>query len=460
VDGYGTPEAVVSSSTGTVLNVNDPPIGEVTLSGTLEQGQTLNAAHNLSDVDGLGPISYQWRANGTAIEGATQSSFTLTADQVGMRINVTASYTDAMGTAESVSSAFTEDLVKAPEVPEVVKPAYEMGFVFSKTPVDTPGYISNDDLLYPHSLRLVSAGNIHLPSLTPNEVFFSAAVPGSFEANVLQGISEEKVRFVDVRLQLQADGSYSLTADNSFWWRLPSSSGSFLQSAELPSDAIGLWPLANINDWDQLLVPDPAAPKTVFHFRLDFDKPSIDPLLVVDVYTAEGRVSNVGLRFGSDVLVGASASRINLHEVLIDEGQVAVLFSVLKHIPNNQGWHDKVEKLYFATVEKASLYSSGTLSLATPMELAVRSVASWQADAVALGDGTYAVALGATADGQNIEVIKVIPATGQVSTITQVVMPQAANLQPSYHHGGDGLSLAKRPDGRLSLVWSDAKYTV
>jgi hypothetical protein len=105
-DGFSTAESIASSATAAVANVNDSPTGSVTISGTPTQGQILTAANTLADVDGMGTVSYQWRADGTNISGATSSTFTLTNAQVGKTISVVASYTDTLGTVESkVSSA-------------------------------------------------------------------------------------------------------------------------------------------------------------------------------------------------------------------------------------------------------------------------------------------------------------------------------------------------------------------
>jgi len=96
----------------TVGSDNVAPNGTVTISGTPTQGQTLTAANTLADADGIpssgsGAIAYQWKANGTAIAGATGSTFVLTQAEVGKSITVTASYTDNGGTPESMSSAAT-----------------------------------------------------------------------------------------------------------------------------------------------------------------------------------------------------------------------------------------------------------------------------------------------------------------------------------------------------------------
>ena len=74
-DGLGTSESKTSAQTSNVANVNDPVGGNVTISGTATEDQTLTAVTSgLSDEDGLGSFSYQWKADGVDISGATSSS--------------------------------------------------------------------------------------------------------------------------------------------------------------------------------------------------------------------------------------------------------------------------------------------------------------------------------------------------------------------------------------------------
>ena len=103
----GIADSVASTVSITVTAVNDAPTGTVTISGTATQGQALAAANTLADADGLGSIRYQWQAAGVSISGATTSSYTLTQAEVGKVITVTASYTDALGMAESKISTPT-----------------------------------------------------------------------------------------------------------------------------------------------------------------------------------------------------------------------------------------------------------------------------------------------------------------------------------------------------------------
>ena len=99
----------------TLTDVNDSPTGGVTISGTATQGETLTAdISEIADADGLGDFSYQWKADGADITGATAKTFVPTQDQVGKAITVAVSYTDGGGTAESLTSAATAAVTTTP----------------------------------------------------------------------------------------------------------------------------------------------------------------------------------------------------------------------------------------------------------------------------------------------------------------------------------------------------------
>jgi poly(beta-D-mannuronate) lyase len=89
--------------------------GEITVSGDAIRDETLMAS--VSDFNGVsGAIGYQWAADGAAIAGATDSSYVLTANEVGAAITVTATYTDDEGFAESVTSDPTDVVTLPPNV--------------------------------------------------------------------------------------------------------------------------------------------------------------------------------------------------------------------------------------------------------------------------------------------------------------------------------------------------------
>jgi len=90
-------------------HVNDPPVGQVSITGVAERGQTLTATNNLTDLDGIptegaGKPAYQWKADGATIESATSATLVLGQAQVGQVITVQVSYIDGFGTAERVTS--------------------------------------------------------------------------------------------------------------------------------------------------------------------------------------------------------------------------------------------------------------------------------------------------------------------------------------------------------------------
>nr|WP_282098896.1 DUF4214 domain-containing protein [Thauera aromatica] len=104
-----------------VTDINDAPTGAVALTGTATQGQTLTAdTGGLADADGLGSLSYVWKADGSVIAGATGSSYTLTQAEVGKVITVEVSYTDGEGSAEGpIASAATAAVTNANDHPVI-----------------------------------------------------------------------------------------------------------------------------------------------------------------------------------------------------------------------------------------------------------------------------------------------------------------------------------------------------
>ena len=99
---------------------SSPLPGSVAIGGAATQGQILSANTSaLADGDGLGILSYQWKADGTSISGATVGSLMLTQAQVGKTITVTASYTDGHGTLEAVTSAATSAVANINDAPTV-----------------------------------------------------------------------------------------------------------------------------------------------------------------------------------------------------------------------------------------------------------------------------------------------------------------------------------------------------
>jgi outer membrane protein OmpA-like peptidoglycan-associated protein len=113
----GMDGTATNSFTLTVTNTNDAPTGTVTINGTATEDETLTATNTLADADGLGTISYQWNRGGSAISGATSSTYVLAQADVGQTLTVTASYTDGGGTSESETSAATAAIANVDDAP-------------------------------------------------------------------------------------------------------------------------------------------------------------------------------------------------------------------------------------------------------------------------------------------------------------------------------------------------------
>ncbi|MEH6579242.1 MAG: hypothetical protein V7731_19440, partial [Amphritea sp.] len=107
-DGQGTVEKVTSAQTALVANVNDLPVGLPSISGMVQEGQSLSAnTTGISDVDGLGSFSYQWLRDGSAISGASSASYLLGGADINAQVSVKVSYTDGYDTNETVTSTQT-----------------------------------------------------------------------------------------------------------------------------------------------------------------------------------------------------------------------------------------------------------------------------------------------------------------------------------------------------------------
>ena len=96
---------------------NSAATGAPTINGTAQVGESLTASTSgISDADGLANASftYQWLADDAVIDGATTSSYTVTAADAGKTIKVRVSFTDDDGNEESVTSAATTAVTQPP----------------------------------------------------------------------------------------------------------------------------------------------------------------------------------------------------------------------------------------------------------------------------------------------------------------------------------------------------------
>ena len=120
-DDAGNEETLTSAATDAVeARPNSPATGDPTISGAAEVGETLTAdTSGIADADGLTNVtySYQWIANDgtsdTDITDATDSTYTLVADDDGKTIKVNVSFADDAGGEETLTSTATGEVAAA-----------------------------------------------------------------------------------------------------------------------------------------------------------------------------------------------------------------------------------------------------------------------------------------------------------------------------------------------------------
>ena len=117
-DDAGNDETLTSAATTTVTAAaNNPATGQPSITGTAQAGETLTAGTSgIADADGLTNVEYgyQWLADGTDIQGATNSAYDLTGEEVGKAIKVKVIFTDDKNNQETLTSAATGTVAAAP----------------------------------------------------------------------------------------------------------------------------------------------------------------------------------------------------------------------------------------------------------------------------------------------------------------------------------------------------------
>ncbi len=111
-DDTGNEESLTSAATAAVeAKPNTPATGAPTIGGTAQVGETLTAdTSGIADEDGLddASFSYQWLADGSETQDATDATYTPVVDDVGKAMSVTVSFTDDAGNEEELTSAATD----------------------------------------------------------------------------------------------------------------------------------------------------------------------------------------------------------------------------------------------------------------------------------------------------------------------------------------------------------------
>ena len=119
----GTDTSTIDDSITVTINLtNVDEDGTITISGTLSGGSTLTSTFSDPDM-GIADLSYKWARGETQsgtftdIPSTNASTYTTVAADVGMYLQVTASYTDAEGSGKSASAVTTSVISASNAVP-------------------------------------------------------------------------------------------------------------------------------------------------------------------------------------------------------------------------------------------------------------------------------------------------------------------------------------------------------
>ena len=154
-DRGGYAESLTSSATATVAAApNSPATGAPVISGTAEVGKTLTAdTSDIADADGLSgaTFTYQWIANDgsadTDIQDATDSTYTLVADDEGKTVKVRVSFTDDAENVETLTSTATNPVAARPNSAATGAPTINGTVQVGETlTADTAGIADTDGL--------------------------------------------------------------------------------------------------------------------------------------------------------------------------------------------------------------------------------------------------------------------------------------------------------------------------
>jgi len=120
-DDAGFAEQLTSAATAAVVAQNN--VGSVVVTGLAKAGETLSAIVTDSDGTSTSSINYQWYSvsdvTSEVISNATNSTYTLTSNEVGTQVRAVVDYVDDRGFTDQLESALTEIVEPADTEPVV-----------------------------------------------------------------------------------------------------------------------------------------------------------------------------------------------------------------------------------------------------------------------------------------------------------------------------------------------------
>ncbi len=163
---------VPSSATFDYLPV--PPLdGMPDISGTMKYGQILTVTPNITN--NTGTLSFQWKANGINISGATGNTYTLTANEVGKPISCDITSDVESGTLNATASGTVAKITLTATVSAVNSKTYDGTTATTGGTISFSGMVNSENLTYNSTIvwtsvnvgtGTINVSGVNLTSLT------------------------------------------------------------------------------------------------------------------------------------------------------------------------------------------------------------------------------------------------------------------------------------------------------
>ena len=240
---------------------NTPATGSPGIDGSPVVGQTLTATtSDIGDDDGIvdAAFAYQWLAGDEAIEGASASTYTVAAGDVGKTIKVRVAFTDDVGNEESLTSAPTAAVKQALTASVHSTPASHDGSAsftfelrFSETPREDFSYVTLRD----HAFAVTGGEVTNARRLEPGKnVRWEITVQPSGDADVTLSLpvttdcasqgaictGDGRMLSAEVEVTVSGPGSQPSSQENSAATGAPTISGTAQVGDSLTADTSGI----------------------------------------------------------------------------------------------------------------------------------------------------------------------------------------------------------------------------
>ena len=240
---------------------NTPATGSPGIDGSPVVGRTLTATtSDIGDDDGIvdAAFAYQWLAGDAAIEGASASTYTVAAGDVGKTIKVRVTFTDDVGNEESLTSAATAAVKQALTASVHSTPASHDGSAsftfelrFSEKPREDFSYVTLRD----HAFAVTGGAVANVRRLEPGKnVRWEITVQPSGDADVTLSLpvttdcasqgaictGDGRMLSAEVEVTVSGPGSQPSSQENSAATGAPTITGTAQVGETLTADTSGI----------------------------------------------------------------------------------------------------------------------------------------------------------------------------------------------------------------------------